>query len=240
MPTGVTTPMPVITIPSRISILPFPEGEARVVPTEAERGGEGNVKIGMLRGQRRIVEVTVGVRLRQVDRRGRNAVPQGQHGGDGLRSTCRAEHVAGHGLGGADGDPARTVFAERFFDRERLDAVIHRRAGAVGVEVDAVGIEAGLAPGIRDGAGALCCAGIGGGDVIGVTGGAVASQFGVDCCAALLRMLQLLEDEHTGAFAHDEARTADVEGQGSRVRIFGGGEGLLTVASAPPATIASA
>lgn len=39
-------------------------------------------------------------------------------------------------------------------------------------------------------------------------------------------MLQLLEDEHTGAFAHDEARTADVEGQGSGVRIFGGGEGL--------------
>ncbi len=86
------------------------------MPAEAERGGEGNVKIGMLRGQRRIVEVTVGVRLRQVDRRG--AMPSHRASTEATASAPPAAPSMWPVMDLVELMVIlRAVFAERFFDR---------------------------------------------------------------------------------------------------------------------------
>ena len=47
--------------------------------------------------------------------------------------------MARHALGAGDGHFVGDVRAERFLDRERFDAVVDLRAGAVGVDVVDVG-----------------------------------------------------------------------------------------------------
>ena len=59
-----------------------------------------------------------------------------------------------------------------------------------------------------DGAAALW---VGGGEVVGVAGGAVAGQLGVDARAALLGVLQLFQHQHAGALADHEPVAAAVE-----------------------------
>ena len=62
--------------------------------------------------------------------------------------------------------------------------------------------------------------------MVGVAVGTVAHHLSVDVCAAGLGVLQLLEDQHTAALAHDEAAAPCVEGQAGRVGVGGGGKGL--------------
>ena len=62
-------------------------------------------------------------------------------------------------------------------------------------------------------------AGCGRSHVVGVGGVAVAGQFGQDVRAALLGVLQFLDDDDAGAFAHDEAVAVLVEGTRGVFRI---------------------
>src|SRR6266540_6828895 len=57
------------------------------------------------------------------------------------------------------------------------------------------------------------------GHAIGVGGASIASQFGVDGRAALLRMFQLFEDHHSGSFANYEAVAGKIEGSACRARV---------------------
>src|SRR3970040_1132115 len=61
-------------------------------------------------------------------------VAQGEDGKDRLDGAGGAHHVPGHRLRRADGE-AVGVLAEDLLEGQRLDAVVHRRAGAVGVDV---------------------------------------------------------------------------------------------------------
>ena len=134
--------------------------------------------------------------------------------------------MAGHGLGGADDDAAGPLLAEGFLHGQGLDTVVHGGAGAVGVEIHLVGVHAALVPRVGDGPGALGGLGVGGGHVVGVAGGAIACQLGVDLCAAGLGVLHLLQNKHAGALTHDEAAAPLVEGQGGVQGVLRGGQGL--------------
>ena len=105
----------------------------------------------------------------------------------------------GHRLGRRHGEPARVV-AEAPLDGDRLDPVVVRRRGAVGVDV-IDGVRGSTPAASRaffiDAYGAVAVLGRRG-HVVGVAGHAVADELGVDACAARPRVLELLE--------HDDAR----------------------------------
>src|SRR4029450_1742902 len=81
-----------------------------------------------------VVEVACWVRVLEVDGRGQDLVAQGERAGDRLEGAGRAEQVAGHRLGGGDGQLVG-VGAERLADGLGLGRVAERGAGAVGVDV---------------------------------------------------------------------------------------------------------
>ena len=104
-------------------------------PREIEHAPDSACAARSLAGH--IVQVAVRVRLLQVDG-GRDACrpASASSAGNGLRRARRAQHVAGHGLGGADDRPAGLFLAQGLLDGQRLRRVVERRAGAVGVDVD--------------------------------------------------------------------------------------------------------
>ena len=58
------------------------------------------------------------------------------------------------------------------------------------------------------------------GDVIRVTGGAVAAYLAVDPCPALLRAAVFLQDQRSRTFSHDEAAPAFIKRKGGFIRIL--------------------
>ena len=86
---------------------------------------------GVMRHQ---IEVDVGIRLIEVDRRRRDLVAQGKDREPGLERTGTAEEMAGHRLGRADRQ-ARRLLAEDPLDRPRFRLVAERRGRGVRVQV---------------------------------------------------------------------------------------------------------
>ena len=84
-----------------------------------------------------VVEVELGVGLLEAERRRDQPRPQREDRRDRLDRAGGAEQVPDRGLGRRDRDPWR-VLAERRLQRDRLGAVVERRRGAVGVDVDDV------------------------------------------------------------------------------------------------------
>ena len=102
------------------------------------------------------------------------------------------------------------LVAQRGLDRRGLVAVVHRRRGAVGVDVVDVGrLPAGVAQREPDRARRALARGRG--DVVGVGGGGVAGQPAEDRRAAPSRHRLGLEQQHARALAEDEAVAALVE-----------------------------
>src|SRR6185436_9106088 len=121
--------------------------------------------------------------------------------------------MTGRRFGGAHGN--FSVSAEHGFDRFQFGSVANRRRSGMGVEMlDITGFEAGLPQGAFHGATRAVAVLGSRGDVVGVSRGAVAGDFGDRLGAAAQRMFQLFDDEDTGPFAHDEAVTVAVEGPG--------------------------
>ena len=118
------------------------------------------------------------------------------------------------------------LLAKRLLEAERLGGVVEPGGGAVRVDVEALlGLHAALLHGQPDGAGDAGSLGVGARDVIGVVGVAVAHELGIDVGAARDRVLPLLEDEHAGALAHDEAVALRVERAARGGGVGVGGEG---------------
>ena len=67
------------------------------------------------------------------------------------------------------------------------------------------------------------------GDMVGVAGGAVAGDFGVDSGAPCFGVLQFFQDQDAGAFAHDKAVPFLIKGNGGTVRVGRAGEGSHVV-----------
>ena len=158
-----------------------------------------------------------------VDGSRHKAVVEAQGRDDGLHRAGSAQHMARHGLGGADHQLVG-VAAEGLADGRRLTGVVEGRGGAVGVDVvHILQLEAAVGHGFGHGSGSALAVGGGRSDVIGVTGSAVADNFGVDLRAAGLGVFQLLQHQDAGALAHDETAALLVKGNGGPVRVRGTG-----------------
>src|SRR5699024_9331904 len=97
--------------------------------------------------------------------------------------------------------------------------------GAVGVDVVHIGGgQTCLGEGQLHGLGSGLSGGRGAGDVVGVAGGAVADDLGVDLGAPGFGVLQLFQNEDAGAFTHDKAVPLLVKGDGGPVGVGGTGQ----------------
>mmetsp|Transcript_5005 Transcript_5005/g.20004 ORF Transcript_5005/g.20004 Transcript_5005/m.20004 type:complete len:392 (+) Transcript_5005:560-1735(+) len=133
-----------------------------------------------------------------------------------------------HTLGAANLCLVRMV-PQDLLDRHGLELVIVRSARPMCVDVrDVFRSHVRVVHGDLNRASEALSLRVRGGDVVGIAGGAVPSELAVDLRAARLGVLLRLEDEHTAAFAHDEAGAVFVEGTGSTrgIVVEGGDHGL--------------
>jgi hypothetical protein len=85
--------------------------------------------------------------------------------------------------------------------------------------VDLVRLDMGRLQGVSDRPGGAFTVGRRLGKVEGVTGIAVADELGQDGRAALQGVLQVVENQHSGAFTEDETVTLGIEGAAGRFRV---------------------
>ncbi|MFM1944048.1 MAG: hypothetical protein RI897_3030 [Verrucomicrobiota bacterium] len=180
--------------------------------TEAERVIDDRIDLHFAGGVGDDIEVALGVGVLVIDGGGHDPGLDGL-GADGhFDCAGGAEHMAGGAFGGADGQFAGVV-TEDGFDGLGFADIALRGGGAVGVDVaDLLGVEFGVFEAHAHTADCAFAFGGGGGDMAGVGAIAVADDFAVDAGAAGFGVLEFLEDEDTGTFAHDETITFGVEG----------------------------
>ena len=160
----------------------------------------------------------------QVGGAGEVAALQGQGADRRLDGAGRAEGVAVEPLGAADRD-ALGVRAEGGPDRVALGRVVEHGRGAVGVDVvDRLRRQPGVDQRAAHRPRGLDAVGVGRGHVVGVVGGGVAGDLGVDVGAAGAGVLPRLQDQQRRPLGHHEAVAVGVEGAagGGRVVVAGG------------------
>ena len=104
------------------------------MPAEPKRIGHRIFKINAPRALGDIVKVAVLIRHLVADRRRYHAVVQRKRRNNGLSAAGRAEHMAGDGFRGADGQLVGMA-AESGLDRARLDLLVERRGSAVRIDI---------------------------------------------------------------------------------------------------------
>jgi len=123
-----------------------------------------------------------------------------QRGENRLHPSGGAEQVPRHGFGRADGE-LFCVLAEAALDRHGFGKVAERSRSPVSVDVvDVFAVEPRVAQGVLHAARRPLAVLLGRGHVVSVTAHAVTGELGVDRGPALLRVLQLLEHQHSGPF----------------------------------------
>ena len=161
-----------------------------------------------------VVEVAVRVGGLVVDGRRDGAGLDRLAAGGHFDSAGGTEHVPGCSLGGADGQ-ASGVFTKNRLDGLGFADVALRGGGAVGVDVgNVVRVESAGVERHAHGACAAFAFRRGGGHVVGVGGVAVAGQLTIDPRAACGGVLEGLEHQYAGSFAHDEAVSPGVKRPG--------------------------
>src|SRR4051812_21535377 len=110
-------------------------------------------------------------------------------------------------LGGADRDFISQL-AERDLERERFAFVVQRRARAMRIDVvNITAVQSRIFERVLYGS----CRAFAGFErrshMVGVGGMPIALNFGVDMCAACLRVFEFFENENSSAFGDDEAVT---------------------------------
>ena len=148
---------------------------------------------------------------------------------------------------------APRVVAEHLLDGEGLELVVVGSGSPVRVDVvHRRGLGAGAVERPSHRHGEPLALGIGLRDVVGVAGGGIAGELGVDPCAPGGRVLERLQDEDARALPHDEAIAVLVEGPARPAGIVIAGAHRLHRAersvgerrdqrpSLPPATMTSA
>src|SRR5450432_3855629 len=188
------------------------DGERDVVAAEAEAVAQRRGDVAPARRVRRVVEVALGIGGAIVDRGRDDPVAHDQRGDKKLDRARGAEHVSGARLGRADAQPVRGL-AEHGANRLRLVEIIRGGRGAVRIDVlhcfrrEPAVFHRALHRALR----ALAvrrrrC------EMVRVARRAVADDLGVDVRSALLRVLELLEEQRRTSLAHDEAVPRGVKG----------------------------
>lgn len=188
-----------------------PEHDGRVLPAKTEIVAEDGPNPAGARSIRHVIQITVGIRILEIDR-GRDHLSLNRlHAYDRLDATGGAEQVTGHRFGRTDRDPARVV-AEDLLDRKGLKLVVVRRRGAVGVDIiDLQGRRRSTrqCPGHRHRQPLPFRIGLG--DVKRVARRCIAREFAIDARPARQRVVERLQHQHAGALTHDEAVAIAVE-----------------------------
>ena len=178
--------------------------ERGVRATEPERVRQRDVDLALLglvgneiqrRRNRGIVEI---------DRRRHDVVANGERGKDRLDGAGRAQQMTDRRF--RRGHRRRRLgLAQQPLDSAELDLVAHRRRGAVGVDVvDVLGREASALESRLHAAETAVAVFGRRRDVIGIARHAIADDLGIDARAAPLGVLEILQHDDPGAFAHDE------------------------------------
>ena len=108
------------------------------------------------------------------------------------------------------------MFAEHTLDSHGFVEVIHRRRGAVGVNISNLfRIDPGVFKGHPNAACSPFPTGCGGGKVIGVAGQTIADHFTINPGAPFFCGLVLFENHNAGALPHDKTVTVLFKGPGS-------------------------
>lgn len=193
---------------------------------EAEAVDDGDFDFVVAGVVRDVVEIATFAGVIQVDGAMHFAVLDAEGTDNHGESAAGAKGVAGHALGGVDGNLV-SMAAQHVLDGHGFAEVAQGCTGSVGIDVvDIGGIEPGVFEGEVDGLAGAAAIGAGGGDVEGIPGGAVADEFGVDLGSTFLGVFVFFEDEHAGAFCQDEAVTVFVPGAtGFLWGVVAGGEG---------------
>src|SRR5438477_9409948 len=185
--------------------------DAGVVSAEPKGVGQRDADVGVPSLAGDVVEITFGVRRREVDGGRDHLVADRQRKDNGLYGARGTHHVAGHRLRAADSQPVG-VLAEHAVNSVGLELVVHGSAGPVCVDiVHPLRSNLGFAecPLHREhGAVALGRRG----HVEGVVARAVADYLGVDACPTALGVLQLFQQEGSGPFGNHKARTIAIKG----------------------------
>ena len=155
-----------------------------------------------------------------VDRCRHKAVLHCQCRNDRFQCPAGTKQVSGHGF--------RTGYirlhrcsAKRLFHSQRFTGIIERRAGSM--RIDIINIRS-CNSSILDchghGTGRLCSIRKRCRNMIGITGAAIPDDLPIDFRISGKRMLQLLQNQHTGSLSHNEALAFRVEGNRSTIGIL--------------------
>ncbi len=144
---------------------------------ELERTTSGAIGPG---ARRDVIQVALRILRLAVDRRGDEALRDGQDRDDRLQGAGRAQGVAVHRFRRTDGNPPGPR-AEDLLDRPRLHEVVGRRRRAVGVDViDRLRLQSGVRQGLPHRPDRPGGADIRRGHVVRIAGHAVAQHLGQD------------------------------------------------------------
>ena len=187
---------------------------------EAQRIGHGDTDIRLLPLIDHKVQITGRIRMTIVDRCRHKAVLHCQCRNDRFQCPAGTKQVSGHGF--------RTGYirlhrcsAKRLFHSQRFTGIIERRAGSM--RIDIINIRS-CNSSILDchghGTGRLCSIRKRCRNMIGITGAAIPDDLPIDFRISGKRMLQLLQNQHTGSLSHNEALAFRVEGNRSTIGIL--------------------
>ena len=106
---------------------------------KAQGIGDGQIYLRPDRLVGDIVQIALGIGTVQIDGGRDDAGLQSLQAGDGFDGARCTQHMARHGLGGADEGRPGIFFTQGLLDGQGLRHVVQGRAGAVGIDVDRFG-----------------------------------------------------------------------------------------------------
>ena len=158
-----------------------------------------------------VIQIADGIRKFIVDGGRQDVFAQNPRADHRLQRAGRAEQVAGHGLGGRDGNLVSLLPEDRL-DGDRFAFVVQRGGRAVRVDVtDVACAESRVFQGEAHGQGRARAVLGGRGDMVRVVRDAVAAELAQDVRAARLGVFERFQDQDAPALRHQESVTLFVE-----------------------------
>src|SRR5882762_5187033 len=161
--------------------------------------------------------VSSGILIHEVDGGRQYLIAQCQYCDTGFQTAGASKQVASHRFGGTDGNLA---LAKKVPDGMCLQRVANRSGSAMSVYIiDLVRANASVAHRVAHYAESAFVLGRGLSHMVGVSGHAVAGNFGKDGCAAFLGVLELFQNQDAGALAHHKTVAVLVPGTAGFLRL---------------------
>ena len=178
---------------------------------KTEAVGKGHIHLPVTRHVGDIIQVAIFGWTIKIDRWWHDTVTDRQKANDRLYGTGRCNQVPHHAFRTRDRNRVGR-FAQGFFNGQCFDLVVDFRACAVSVDiVDVFRLYACIGHGFleaRNGASAFI---VTVGDPEGIGRRSIADQFAVDSCSTTFCVLQLFQNNHSGAFAQNESVPVFIE-----------------------------